>query len=177
MHSKLIFNDFFQFIKFWKFTCSTFRPWLRGWHIFGPLVYLDEKLNDWFFFKYTKKSCFEIENKITSQKLILVESCYFFISWRIFSYYYYLLIKVNHNCLWHNGASLAFYWREFLPSLWQFFQKEFDSQVTQLVGPQSNDLMQPTALVQTCSLPVVSTCFCTGPKLYHPLNYHSLSTP
>ena len=101
----------------------------------------------------------------------------FFISLRIFSYYYYLLIKVNHNCLWHNGASLAFYWREFLPSLWQFFQKESDSQVTQLVGPQSNDLMQPTALVQTCSLPVVSTCFWTGPKLCHPLNYHSLSTP
>lgn len=41
---------------------------------------------------------------------------------------------------------------------------------------QSNDGVEPKTLVKKCTIAIVNTHFCTGPKVYHSRSQHSFST-
>ena len=105
-----------------------------------------------------------------------MESCYFNKFW---GFYHKLLFLVNNSKSkfiehsWHSGKVL--YWGSIgvCSILALDIFSESDSNVTQRIRSQSNDVVQLRTQVQKCPISVVNTRFCTGSKVCE----HSFSTP
>ena len=60
------------------YVLNSVAPYIRGWHTFEQLLTTFAPFEFEVIFRKNKKSRSEIEKMITSQKSMLVKSCYFY---------------------------------------------------------------------------------------------------